>query len=926
MKRMKFFARMLCMLLCCSLVLTSCGGNNETPNGEDEQGNVCTVTVLGAGGMALENVGVYVYTDKTMSELVWFERTDAEGKMSFEDEGGGNCVAVLQNVPSGYEVAEYYVLTGAETVITLSASSESMEDDTELTRSLGELMCEFTVTDTEGNTYTLAGLLAEKSAVVLNFWYLECDPCRREFPYLQAAYEQYGDDVAVLAINPVNADEEAIRAFRTENGYTFPMAAGSGWAELFGLTSYPTTVVVDRNGVIAMMHTGAVVEAGVFEAVFAYYAAEDYTTQVMDLAQVVEAMQQESGDGENGGEEESAVPGSDPAEPLTFGGVTQFEVTVPAGGTVYADVYKVSGMVGSIKSNSVTVTYNGKVYQPVSGTVSFSIPTSNDPSIPASLAIQNTGNEDSTFTVNFYAPSGTLGNPVTLSLGDFTASLSAGNSQGVYYTYTATEDGVLTLKKVSCTSGVECDMVLYNLNSYAYRTLQEDGEGESTVSISVKKGDKVQIVVSVLPDSSNNYPAATIKGTVSFSNGEPVESEPVVTMVDYTITVKDTEGNAVRGVSFSITVDGAKQTVTTNAAGKATITLPAGSYNLTMTVPIGYTAQQTAFVLTEASPNLTAVLTLQTQEEEGKDDENGGEDEKQDDPVDDGIEDYVGEGVYYEGHGYLYPFQEGVKRVQLNSGGMTYFTFEPETAGTYQFRAVGEGVEIGYYGTPFFIFSFNAADNVVDNTFTLDVQGGTIVIGINAAEDVTQCVLEITYQSKIITTEKLIYDDADCEPGEYGLAPGKVLTQVDVSKVKTSDLVLGEDGFYYLDGKLVLVDLEWNSLSLADLVYKTGFVAYFDTNSDGKTDYIEEYNASMREYVDYVNGNSETGAAAHLYVDSTGTGRSVYPLNAELMYMIQNGGSHFGWWDADSANYLSWFSSKNYAYEDGWLAFLVTAE
>jgi thiol-disulfide isomerase/thioredoxin len=80
------------------------------------------------------------------------------------------------------------------------------------------MVMDFTVTDPSGNSYTLSELTAQKKAVVLNFWYVECAPCNAEFPFLQEAYEQYADQIALLALNPINAPE-AIDAFCEENGY-----------------------------------------------------------------------------------------------------------------------------------------------------------------------------------------------------------------------------------------------------------------------------------------------------------------------------------------------------------------------------------------------------------------------------------------------------------------------------------------------------------------------------------------------------------------------------------------------------------------------------------------------------------------------------------------------------------------------------------
>ena len=80
-----------------------------------------TICITAETGTPLEDIGVYVYTDATMAELVWFAKTDAEGKLSFSDIPSDNFVAVLANAPAGYLVEEYYRLTGEQTQITLSA-------------------------------------------------------------------------------------------------------------------------------------------------------------------------------------------------------------------------------------------------------------------------------------------------------------------------------------------------------------------------------------------------------------------------------------------------------------------------------------------------------------------------------------------------------------------------------------------------------------------------------------------------------------------------------------------------------------------------------------------------------------------------------------------------------------------------------------
>ena len=49
---------------------------------------------------------------------------------------------------------------------------------------LGKPFPDFTVTDSEGKTFTLSEALKDHEAVLINFWATWCDPCKNEFPML----------------------------------------------------------------------------------------------------------------------------------------------------------------------------------------------------------------------------------------------------------------------------------------------------------------------------------------------------------------------------------------------------------------------------------------------------------------------------------------------------------------------------------------------------------------------------------------------------------------------------------------------------------------------------------------------------------------------------------------------------------------------
>lgn len=145
----------------------------------------------------------------------------------------------------------------------------------------GDKVADFTLVSTDGETLTLSSLLAEKKAVMLNFWATWCSPCRIEFPYMEQAWQEYQDDIAIIAVSTTDSASD-IAAFREEMGITFPMAADTaGLAELFVDTSIPTTVMIDRNGVYCYYEVGSMPNLYSFRTLFDAFTADDYTEPLL---------------------------------------------------------------------------------------------------------------------------------------------------------------------------------------------------------------------------------------------------------------------------------------------------------------------------------------------------------------------------------------------------------------------------------------------------------------------------------------------------------------------------------------------------------------------------------------------------------------------------------------------------------------------
>ncbi|MDX6550916.1 MAG: cytochrome c biosis protein CcmG, thiol:disulfide interchange protein DsbE [Gaiellales bacterium] len=107
-------------------------------------------------------------------------------------------------------------------------------------------------------TMSLAGLRGK--LVVLNFWASWCGPCKDEAPLLEQISVQYRDQgVVVLGIDSQDATSDG-RKFAAKYGLTYPLlhTAGSDLSHRWGVTGYPETFLLDRQGRVVHHFPGAV--------------------------------------------------------------------------------------------------------------------------------------------------------------------------------------------------------------------------------------------------------------------------------------------------------------------------------------------------------------------------------------------------------------------------------------------------------------------------------------------------------------------------------------------------------------------------------------------------------------------------------------------------------------------------------------------
>lgn len=117
----------------------------------------------------------------------------------------------------------------------------------------GETLAPFKERDMKGNKYNLKELAGK--VVVLNFWFINCPPCRREIPELNAVVAKYKDNKDVVFLAIALDDKSALADFLKETPFDYNIVDnGRFTAQQYGINLYPTHVVVDRRGKI-LFHT-----------------------------------------------------------------------------------------------------------------------------------------------------------------------------------------------------------------------------------------------------------------------------------------------------------------------------------------------------------------------------------------------------------------------------------------------------------------------------------------------------------------------------------------------------------------------------------------------------------------------------------------------------------------------------------------------
>jgi thiol-disulfide isomerase/thioredoxin/outer membrane lipoprotein-sorting protein len=131
----------------------------------------------------------------------------------------------------------------------------------------------FEVKSMGGETINLAALNGKP--VLLDFWATWCPPCRRSMPVLEKIAMEFKDsDLVILGVDS-GEDREVVERFLKKNPFGYPavLSGESGILESYGVTAYPTFILIGRDGKIIANDVG--------------FSGEDQLRQMIDKVGLV---------------------------------------------------------------------------------------------------------------------------------------------------------------------------------------------------------------------------------------------------------------------------------------------------------------------------------------------------------------------------------------------------------------------------------------------------------------------------------------------------------------------------------------------------------------------------------------------------------------------------------------------------------------
>ena len=152
-----------------------------------------------------------------------------------------------------------------DTAIESAYLSESVATNKRVDLPLVDVAPTWSLLDLDGNRVSSEQFKGK--VVVIDFWATWCPPCRVEIPgYIKLQEKYRNDGLVILGVSLDRGGPEVVRQFAEKFGINYPLVMGDSdtVAAFGGFNAIPTTFLIDREGNIRDVKTGAV-ESAIYE-------------------------------------------------------------------------------------------------------------------------------------------------------------------------------------------------------------------------------------------------------------------------------------------------------------------------------------------------------------------------------------------------------------------------------------------------------------------------------------------------------------------------------------------------------------------------------------------------------------------------------------------------------------------------------------
>lgn len=161
---------------------------------------------------------------------------------------GGGLIGAAFWLQGRAPVAAFPTADASNALLNQSASAGSPQK--------GQPAPDFEVKTPNGETVRLSDFRGKP--VMINFWASWCGPCTAEMKNIEAFYQKHlNDDVVVLAVNQGEGDD-TIKGYGELWKLNFRLLRDEGdqASRLYRIQALPTTVFVDAEGKVSLVHVG----------------------------------------------------------------------------------------------------------------------------------------------------------------------------------------------------------------------------------------------------------------------------------------------------------------------------------------------------------------------------------------------------------------------------------------------------------------------------------------------------------------------------------------------------------------------------------------------------------------------------------------------------------------------------------------------